>query len=92
MKEFLIIIVSLVLVFAAYTAYHAVSDVRQYAAQCEVSMQRIEEACQNGESNAAIASIKSASRFTMDIELNADPRQWPNSTLSKYYGIDVIGL
>ena len=67
-------------------------DVRQYAAQCGACTQSIEEACLSGESSVELASIESASRFTMDIELKADPNQWPNSTLSKYYGIDIIGL
>ncbi len=51
----------------------------------------IEQAVQVGEKEVSVSSVASVSRYTMDIRLNDDPQQWPNSTLSKYYGIDIIG-
>ena len=82
----------LVLVFAVYTGYHAVKDVRAYAQQWNASVAAIQQACLSGEEQAPVASISSASRFTMDIALSDQADQWPNSTISKYYGIDIVGL
>lgn len=87
-----LVVLPLLVVFAAYTAYHGVSDVRTYASQWNTEVQCIEAACLAGENEIILNPIPGVSRFTMDIILNADPNQWPNSTLSKYYGIDIIGL
>ena len=38
-----------------------------------------------------IASVESRSRFTMNIALEKDAESWPNSTLSKWFGIRVCG-
>ena len=38
-----------------------------------------------------IASVESRSRFTMNIALENDAESWPNSTLSKWFGIRVCG-
>jgi len=86
-----IAVLPLVCVFMIYTGYHALKDVRHYAAQWHASVETIESARLAGETQVSLVPIPSASRFTMDIELSKDPLQWPNSTLSKYYGINIIG-
>lgn len=83
-------VLPLVLVFAAYTGYHAIKDVRQYADKCQAQIEQIEMARQAGQTQAVLEPIESTSRFTMDIALAQQPDQWPNSTLSKYFGIDII--
>ena len=82
----------LVLVFAVYTGYHAVKDVRAYAEKWNNCVAVIEQACLDGAEQVSIEQIDSASRFTMDIALSDQADQWPNSTISKYYGIDIVGL
>lgn len=84
-------VLPLLIAFAAYTAYHGVSDVRSYASRWNEEVQRIESACLAGKNETVIDPIYSASRFTMDIVMSSDAHEWPNSTLSKYYGIDIIG-
>ena len=82
----------LVLVFTIYTGYHAVKDVRAYAEHWNTEVAVIQQAYLEGAEQAEIESIDSVSRFTMDIALSDQADQWPNSTISKYYGIDIVGL
>lgn len=81
----------LALVFMVYTGYHAMKDVRQYAADWNARADAIAAACEREEKQVVIDPVKANSRFAMDIVLEQDASKWPNSTISKYYGIDVIG-
>ena len=54
-------------------------------------IQRIEEAKAEGREQVAIASVPSVSRYTMSVMLDENPQVWPNSTLSKYFGIRISG-
>lgn len=87
-----IAVLPLALVTMLYTGYHAVSDVREYADAWNARVAAIEAACTAGDAQVEIAPLEANSRFTMDIALHGDAAQWPNSTISKYYAIDVIGL
>lgn len=81
----------LLLVFTVYTSYHAVSDVRGFGSAWELRAAAIEDAAARGDAQVIIAPIEGHSRFTMDIIMDQDPAQWPNSTISKHYGVGVIG-
>lgn len=87
-----IAVLPLIMVFMVYTGYHAVSDVRKYSDAWHSRIAGIEAACAAGEQQVSVEPVVSDSRFAMDIVLGPDASQWPNSTISKYYGIDVIGL
>lgn len=87
-----IAVLPLALVVMLYTGYHAVSDVQEYSDAWNSRVGMIEAACAADEKQVAIETVEANSRFTMDIALGQDAAQWPNSTISKYYGIDVIGL
>ena len=69
----------------------AVRDVRAHGAAWLLQVQRIEAAAAAGEESVTAASVPSVSPYTMSIMLEADAAAWPNSTLTKYYGIHVIG-
>jgi len=86
----LLILAPLMMVMV-YTGYHAVKDVREYEAQWNQVVARIEEAVELGQEEVVVPSIKSHSRFTVDTQIMEDPQVWPNSTMGKYYGIRIIG-
>ncbi len=81
----------LMLVFLAYTGYHALGDVRDFADAWHAQLAAIEQAACNGEAQIQLEAIDSDSRFTMDIVFDEDAGQWPNSTIAKYYGVGVVG-
>lgn len=86
-----IAVLPLVLVFVLYTGYHAVCEVREYGDVWNSRVDEIQAANGAGEDQISVAPVEAKSRFTMDIVLGEDPHQWPNSTISKYYGISVLG-
>lgn len=51
----------------------------------------MEAAAAAGETDVTVASVPKRSRFTMGILLENDPQAWPNSTLSRYYGVRIHG-
>ena len=67
----------------------ALRDVKAHEAAWRAQEERILSAA--GEEQAVISSVLSDSRFTMDIVIAQDAAQWPNSTLSRYYGIEIMG-
>lgn len=87
-----VIALPLVLVFAIYTGYHALNDVKAYEGQWAACTEAIVCAKEAGEESVRIPSVVSSSRFTMDIALNEKADQWPNTSISRVYGIDVEGL
>ena len=81
----------LALLLLSYGGYQAVKDVCAHEAAWNAQIESVEAAAQSGESEVKIASIESHSRYTMKIALEPDADSWPNSTLSKWYGIRIYG-
>ena len=81
----------LALFLLVYGGYQAVREVGAHEAAWEAQTQKIETAVQSGADEVKIASVESRSRFTMNIALEKDAESWPNSTLSKWFGIRVCG-
>ena len=69
----------------------AMRDTAAHEAAWAAQLSRIETAAQAGETEVAVSGIPARSRFTMDIVLADSPGEWPNSTLSRYFGIAVHG-
>ena len=82
---------ALALFLLVYGGYQAVREVGAHEAAWEAQTQKIETAVQSGADEVKIASVESRSRFTMNIALENDAESWPNSTLSKWFGIRVCG-
>lgn len=74
-----------------YGGYQAAKDVSAHETAWNAQLESIETAVQGGKTEVQIASVESHSRFTMDIVLEKDADSWPNSTLSKWFGIRVMG-
>ena len=81
----------LALFLLVYGGYQAVREVGAHEAAWKAQTQKIETAVQSGADEVKIASVESRSRFTMNIALENDAESWPNSTLSKWFGIRVYG-
>jgi len=79
----------LALLLIAYGGYKALRDVQAHEAAWLAQVQKIEAAADAGESSVDASGVESVSRFTMSVALEADAALWPNSTLSKAYGIHV---
>ena len=86
-----IVVLPLLLVTALYVSYQALGDVSAFEARWNTQIEVIELACAEGASEAKVESVYAVSRFTMDAEFPQDPAQWPNTSISKVYGIDVSG-
>jgi len=84
-------VLPLALVFMIYTGYHAYKDVSAYAEDWMLRIHQIETACEAGEERVILEPIRGDSRYVMSISLEKDADAWPNSTLSKYYGISILG-
>ena len=69
----------------------ALPAVRRHEARWTEQISRIEEAAAAGEGSVTAASVPSVSRYTMGIALQEEASMWPNSTMSKYFGISVEG-
>lgn len=70
----------------------ALRDVKAHEAAWLAQTDAIEAAAAAGETDVMVSSVPQASRFTMAITLENSPDDWPNSTLSRYYGVRVHGL
>lgn len=69
----------------------ALSDVREHETAWTAQVARIEAAAAAGEESVAVESVRSHSRFTMDVTLSGDSALWPDSTLTRAFGINVNG-
>lgn len=76
---------------AAGVMVFAVWDVREQEMTWRTQMDAMEAAAAAGETDVTVASVPKRSRFTMAILLENDPQAWPNSTLSRYYGVRIHG-
>lgn len=74
-----------------YGGYQAVRDVSAHEAAWNAQLSKIEQAVGRGEASVKIESVESRSRFTMSIQVEPDAQAWPNSTLSKWFGVAVYG-
>lgn len=81
----------LIVLLGIYSGYGAFKDVRDHEAQWLQRVQIIEDAAQTGQGEAVISSVPSHSRFTMDITIEQEPSQWPNSSISAVLGVSVRG-
>ncbi len=79
----------LVMVFMLYTSYHALSDVKAHEQAWGEQIAAIEQAVEKGLESVNVESVSSHSRFTMDVALAQDAGTWPNTSISKIYGINV---
>ena len=82
---------ALMLAVCAVSGAVALRDTAAHEAAWSAQLARIETAMQNGETEVAVSGLPSRSRFTMEIALAPSPQEWPNSTLSRYFGIAVHG-
>ena len=74
-----------------YGGHQAVRDVSAHEAAWNAQLSKIEQAIGRGEASVKIESVESRSRFTMSIQVEPDAQAWPNSTLSKWFGVAVYG-
>ena len=76
---------------AVLVGAQAAREVYAHGQAWSAQLARINAACAAGETEVTLDCVPSHSRFTMDIRLAGVPQDWPNSTLSRYFGIDVRG-
>ena len=82
---------AVLIAFCALGGVSAVLDVKAHGDAWRAQTARIEAAAAAGGEKIAVSSVPSVSRYTMSIALQKDADAWPNSTLSKYYGISICG-
>ena len=78
-------------VVCAIGGVFAVRDVVSHERAWLDEVDRIEAAVAGGKETVAVSSVPSVSRYTMGVMFEESPDSWPNSTLSKYYGIRING-
>ena len=71
--------------------YRAEAELSEYEAQWLVQVARMEEAAASGAQNVTIEDVVSHTRFGMSLDVEEDSALWPNSTLSKVFGVNVNG-
>ena len=76
---------------AVLVGAQAVREVYAHGQAWSAQLARIDAARAAGETEVMLDCVPSHSRFTMDIRLAGSPQDWPNSTLTRYFGIDVWG-
>ena len=86
-----ILVLPLAVLLIAYGGYKALDDVVAHEAAWLSQVAAIEKAAAVGEESIVVSDVESISRFTMDIALGAEASEWPNSTLSRAFGINVNG-
>ena len=69
----------------------ALSDVREHEEAWLSQVSRIEAAAAAGEESVVVEGVVSHSRFTMDVTLSGDSALWPDSTLTRAFGVNVNG-
>lgn len=79
------------MIVMSYTGYHALQDVTAYEAEWNSRLMSIERAKENGEVCVAIASLESTSPYTVSVMLLEEADDWPNSSMTKHFDIDILG-
>lgn len=82
---------ALMLAVCVVSGAAALRDTAAHQAAWTAQLSRIAAAVEQGETEVAVSGVPARSRFTMDIVLGDSPQDWPNSTLSRYFGIAVRG-
>ena len=75
----------------AYGGYKALGDVSAHEASWLSQVAKIQTAADADEECVVVDGVESVSRFTMDIAIGKDASIWPNSTLTRAYGVNVNG-
>ena len=65
-------------------------EIGEHANAWQKETRKIEEATANGQEAVEIREVPARGRFTTSILLSEDPDAWPNHTLGKYYGIQIL--
>lgn len=86
-----LIVLPLILLVVVHGGYKAIQAVGAHEEAWHAQLTRIEEAKAQGESRVEIESVPSVSPYTFSIALEEEPTVWPNSTLSKYFDIEIFG-
>lgn len=86
-----LLILPLALLLLAYSGYKALSDVKAHEKAWLSQVTAIETAAAAGEESVSVSSVPNISRYTMSILVEEDSSSWPNSTLSRAFGIQVTG-
>jgi len=86
-----LIALPLAVLLVAYGGYKALGDVRAHEEAWLNQVSMIEAAADAGEESVMVSGVRSTSRFTMDIVLEEEASSWPNSTLTRAFGINVNG-
>lgn len=86
-----LLILPLALLLLSYSGYKALSDVKAHEKAWLSQVTSIETAAAAGEESVSVSSVPSISRYTMSIIVEENPSSWPNSTLSRAFGIRVSG-
>ena len=81
----------LALMLLVFDGCRALQDVSAHEAAWNAQLAKIEQAAAAGETSVTVDSVESRSRFTTSIVLERDAGAWPNSTLSKWFGVAVNG-
>ena len=81
----------LAIALLVYGGYQAVQEVSAHEAAWNWQLEKIETAVGLGETQVYLSPVESRSRFTMSIAIEKAADVWPNSTLSKWFGIRVLG-
>lgn len=87
-----LLVFPLFLVVAGYTSYHAIRDVSTFEKAWNSRLAVIETACAEEKEQVAIEPLYTESRFAMDVVMAHEAELWPNNSISKIYGINVIGM
>ena len=82
---------ALLMIVSVFVGMQALGAVKIHEAAWSEQLTHIDQVVKKGQKSVQVSSVLSDSRFTMDIVLGEDPTTWPNSTLGKYYGVDIIG-
>lgn len=86
-----LIVLPVLLLLIAYGGYKAYGAVAAHETAWNAQLARIEEAVSSGQEEAVLESVPSVSPYTFSVKLEEDPGVWPNSTLSKYFGVQIRG-
>ena len=82
---------TLLLVLTLFGAQGAYREVRAHEQRWHAQRAAIQRALQAGDSEVRIEGVQSVSRYTQDIWIAQQADQWPNSTLSAFYKIHILG-
>jgi len=86
-----LIVLPVLLLLVAYGGYKAYGSVSAHEAAWNAQLAKAEAAVSSGQAEVVLESVPSVSPYTFSVKLEKEPDVWPNSTLSKYFGIKIHG-